>query len=141
MKKIMFIGRSGCGKTTLMQRLRGDGLQYFKTHCIDHRARIIDTPGEYIETRELGRAILLCSFEADVVGLLLSATEPYSLYSPNITGAATREIIGIVTKIDHPDADVPQSVRWLELTGVNRIFLISSVTGEGIEVLRAYLDC
>ena len=39
--------------------------------------------------------------EADVVGLLISATEPFSLYPPNVTAQANREVVGIVTKCDH----------------------------------------
>ena len=139
MKKIILIGRSECGKTTLTQRLRGNSIEYHKTHYINYYDCIIDTPGEYVQTRELGRALILYSFEADVVGLLLAATEPYSLYSPNITGAATRDVTGIVTQIDRPNADVAQAVRWLELTGVSRIFCVSAVTGEGVDDLVEYL--
>lgn len=139
MKKIILIGRSESGKTTLTQRLRGDSLEYHKTHYINYHDCIIDTPGEYVQSRELARALILYSFEADVVGLLLSSVEPYSLYSPNITGAATREIIGIITKIDREDGDVEQARRWLELTGVTKIFPVSSYTGEGIDALIDFL--
>ena len=79
------MGRSGCGKTTLTQALRGETITYHKTQHINHFDVIIDTPGEYAENHTLGRALALYSYEADVVGLLLSATEPYSLYPPCIT--------------------------------------------------------
>ncbi len=35
---------------------------------------------------------------------MLSATEEYSLYSPNSVATATREVIGIVSKINNPGA-------------------------------------
>ena len=81
----------------------------------------------------------LYAFEADVVGLLINATEPYSLYPPNIVAQSTRPVIGIVTQIDAPGADVPQAVEWLKLTGCEDIFLVSSYTGEGIWEILEYL--
>ena len=78
MKKILLVGRSECGKTTLTQALRGETIHYHKTQYVNHFDVIIDTPGEYAENKFLGRALALYSYEADVVGLLLSATEPYS---------------------------------------------------------------
>ena len=56
---------------------------------------IIDTPGEYAENKFLGRALALYTYDAQVVGLLLSATEPYSLYPPCITNMCNREVIGL----------------------------------------------
>lgn len=61
---------------------------------------IIDTPGEYAETKELAGSLAVDSAEADVVGLLISATEPFSLYPPNVTAQSNREVVGIVTKCE-----------------------------------------
>ena len=85
MKKIIFIGRSECGKTTLTQALKGKEITYHKTQYVNNFDVIIDTPGEYLQTHTLGHALALYTYEAQVVGLLLSATEPYSLYPPCIT--------------------------------------------------------
>lgn len=139
MKKIIFIGRSECGKTTLTQALKGEEIQYHKTQYVNNNELMIDTPGEYIQTKHLGGAIALYAYESDIVGLLLSATEPFSLYPPNVTGMVNREVIGIVTQIDQPNANPDRAERWLRLCGCKTIFKISSVTGEGIDELRAYL--
>ena len=140
MKKIILVGRSECGKTTLTQALKGENLRYDKTQYVKHDDLAIDTPGEYIQTKTLGGALALYSYESDIVGLLISATEPFSLYSPNITGQATREVIGIVTKIDHKNADSQRAERWLKLCGCKKIFKVSAYTGEGIPELLAYLS-
>ncbi|MBR2264499.1 MAG: ethanolamine utilization protein EutP, partial [Firmicutes bacterium] len=66
MKKIIFMGRTGAGKTTLTQTIRGEAVQYQKTQYIRHEDIVIDTPGEYAETQHLGRALALYSYEADV---------------------------------------------------------------------------
>lgn len=120
MKKIVLMGRSEAGKTTLTQALKGEKIRYHKTQYVNYFDVIIDTPGEYAQTKNLGYALALYSYEADVVGLLMSATEPYSLYPPNITCMVNREVVGIVTKIDDPGADVERADRWLRLTGCKR---------------------
>lgn len=139
MKKMMLVGRSECGKTTLRQALRGGTIKYHKTQYVNHTDVIIDTPGEYAENSTLGRALALFSYESDVIALLLSATEPYSLYPPCVAATANRPVIGIVTKIDHPNANVERAHRWLELAGCRPIFHISSYTGEGIWEILSYL--
>ena len=139
MKKMILVGRSESGKTTLTQALKGNKIQYHKTQYINYHDVIIDSPGEYAENRELGRALALYSYEADIVGLLLNATEQYSLYPPCCTAHTNREVIGIVTKIDHPDATPERAKAWLELAGCKKVFLVSAYTGEGIEELINYL--
>ena len=74
-----------------------------------------------------------------MVGIFIRATEPYSLYPPNVTPYANRDIFGIVTKIDHWAADVDQATRWLELTGCKKIFHTSSYTGEGVDEIIDFL--
>ena len=140
MRKMMLVGRSESGKTTLTQALRGENLHYHKTQYINYHDVIIDTPGEYAQTKGLGRALALYSYEADVIGLLMSATEPYSLYPPCVTASANREVIGIITKCDHEQANIAQAENWLRLAGCDKIFPISSYTGEGINELLEYLS-
>lgn len=135
----MLVGRSGAGKTTLTQALKGREIVYHKTQYINHYDVIIDTPGEYAENKTLARALILYSYEADVIGLLMSAVEDYSLYSPNIVSLSTREVIGIVTQIDQPEARIDLATMWLRLTGCKTIFYVSSVTGEGVGDILNYL--
>lgn len=139
MKKMLLVGRSESGKTTLTQALKGKKVSYHKTQYINYHDVIIDTPGEYAENRNLSQALALYSYEADVVGLLISATEPYSLFPPNVAPCVNREVIGIVTKIDQDDADPIQVEIWLRLTGCQKVFHVSAVTGDGISDLLAYL--
>ena len=139
MKKLMLVGRSECGKTTLTQALRGETIHYHKTQYINHFDVLIDTPGEYAENGVLGRALALYSYEADVVALLLSAREPYSLYPPCCAAACNRDVIGIVTQIDRPDADPDRAERWLRLAGCHTVFRVSSVNGEGVADVLGYL--
>ena len=74
-----------------------------------------------------------------MVGLLMSAVEDYSLYSPNIVSLATRDVIGIVTQIDREDARVDLATMWLELAGCKKIFYVNSIDGEGVGDILDYL--
>lgn len=139
MKKIILMGRSEAGKTTLTQALKQEKITYHKTQYINYFDVIIDTPGEYIQTARLGHALALYSYEADVVGLLLAANEPYSLYPPNITCMVNRDVVGIVTKIDQEDGNQGQAAGWLRLAGCEKIFFVNSKTGEGVSDLLEYL--
>lgn len=135
MKKLLLIGRSGCGKTTLTQALRGEQVHYQKTQGMVFEDFLIDSPGEYAENHDLGAALALYSYEADVVALLIAANDDYSLFPPNITCLVNREVIGIVTKIDK--ADPSRAERWLRLSGCKTVYFVNSHTGEGTaEVLN-----
>ena len=139
MKKVILIGRSECGKTTLKQALYGQERKYEKTQSISYTDWIIDTPGEYIQTKMLGGALAIYSYESDIIALMVSATEAFTLFAPNIASMASREVIGIVTRIDKENANVEQAATWLELAGCKGIFKISSITGEGMNGLIRYL--
>lgn len=140
MRKLILIGRSESGKTTLKQALSGERIRYDKTQYIHYGNVLIDTPGEYAQTHRLGHALALYAYEADVVGLLVAATEGYSLFPPNITCMVNREVIGIVTKINEPKANLPLAELWLRNAGCKEIFFVDSVTGQGVEEILEYVE-
>ena len=137
MKKTLLVGRHGVGKTTLKQALRGEPIHYVKTQYMDYGDWLIDSPGEYAEVHGLGAALAIYSYEADIVALLIAADDDYSLFPPNSTCMVNREVIGIVTKIDH--ASPERAENWLRLSGCEKIFPINSHSGEGVETLKSYL--
>ncbi|MBQ8432464.1 MAG: ethanolamine utilization protein EutP [Clostridia bacterium] len=138
MKKTLLVGRHGVGKTTLKQALRGEPIHYVKTQYMDYGDWLIDSPGEYAEVHGLGAALAIYSYEADIVALLIAADDDYSLFPPNITCMVNREVIGIVTKIDH--APPERAANWLRLSGCEKIFPINSHSGHGVKELKSYLQ-
>ncbi len=140
MKKLILMGRVAAGKTTLMQRLKGEQLSYCKTQYVYYTDTIIDTPGEYAENGELAAALALYTYEADIVGLLIASDYPYNPFPPNCTMSCNREVIGLVTGIDKPNARPDRVENWLRLAGCKTVFRISAVTGEGIRDVIEYLD-
>ena len=139
MRKLILMGRVAAGKTTLTQALRGEQIHYCKTQYISYTDTIIDTPGEYTEVAKLGAALALYAYEADVVGLVIGADEPFCVFPPNCTCMVNREVIGIVAGIDRPRANIEQATRWLKLCGCEKIFPVSSYTGEGLTAVIDHL--
>lgn len=137
-KRLLLIGRSGCGKTSLTQALKGETVTYHKTQYINYGDVLIDTPGEYAENHNLGCALALYSYEADVVALLIAADDDYSLFPPCITCLVNREVIGIVTKIDK--ADPGRAENWLRLSGCKTVFHVNSLTGEGVSEVLNHIE-
>ena len=138
MKKMILMGRSEVGKTTLIEALRGEDLVYRKTQIIDYSEDLMDTPGEYAEVHGYGAALAVYSYEADVVALVLSADDDYSLFPPCCASMINRDVIGIVTKTDKESPE--RAENWLRLAGCKRIFHVDSHTGDGVAELKAYLQ-
>ena len=139
MKKLILMGKSESGKTSLIEAFRGEEIVYRKTQYIDYASDFMDTPGEYCEGNDLAGALAVYSYEADVVGLVLSATDDFCLFPPACAPVANRPVIGIVTKCDHPDAKPDLAEMRLLLCGCERVFFTSARKGQGIDDLLDYL--
>ena len=77
------------------------------------------------------------------VGCHRAATSGYRVvrsFSPGITSLVNREVVGIISGIDKPDANVERVERWLRLAGCKKIFPVSAVTGEGLSDIIAFLE-
>lgn len=140
MKKLFLMGRSEAGKTSLTQALKGEELHYKKTQYTNTADDTIDSPGEYAESKRFSVGLACFSFEADVVAIVQAADEPYNLFSPSLRSFILRPIIGIITKVDSPYANVPMVKQWLINAGCERIFMVNNVTREGIDELLQYLE-
>ena len=139
MKKLFLMGRSEAGKTSLTQALRGEELHYVKTQYTSSGDDTIDSPGEYAESKCFSVGLACFSFEADVVAVVQAADEPFNLFSASLRSFILRPLIGIITKIDSPYANIPMVRQWMINAGCERIFLINKVTRDGIDELLEYL--
>lgn len=139
MKKILLMGKSGCGKTTLTQRINGENLEYKKTQMITHSNDILDTPGEYLENRSMYNALIISSYDSDVIGMVLAKDDEDSMFPPGFSSAFTKPVIGIVTKADK-EGDEKRAIESLKNAGATEIFILSSYENKGIEELIKYLE-
>ena len=139
MKKMFLMGRSEAGKTSLTQALRGEELHYIKTQYTYSDDDTIDSPGEYAESKRFSVGLACFSFEADVVAIVQAADEPFNLFGDSSRAFIQRPLIGIITKIDSPYANIPMVRQWLINAGCERIFMVNNVTREGVDELMEYL--
>ncbi|ANZ64399.1 ethanolamine utilization protein EutP [Secundilactobacillus paracollinoides] len=134
MKKAMFIGPIGCGKTTLIQRLNEMKIQYNKTQTIEYYDNIIDTPGEYVEHRFMYSNLMTSAMGADIIVLMQSATDPRVILPTGFSSMFSCPTIGIVTKTDVAnDKDVAIVKERLDDAGADPIISISSYTDTNID--------
>ena len=140
MKKIMLIGRTSCGKTTLTQKLMNEEVKYKKTQAVTYKSRIIDTPGEYVENKMYYKSLLVLSADAKIIILVQSAIDGVTLFPPKFsTMFPKKEVIGLVTKIDLENADVERSKKFLLEAGATEIFTIGLNDEEGLEAIKKRL--
>ena len=131
-RRIILIGRSTAGKTTLCQRINHEELQYHKTQTVQIvNQSMIDTPGEYLVT----------AADADTIVLVQDATEKGSMFPPAYSSMFAKPCVGVVTKSDlASEHEISNARQYLKAAGAGEIFVVSSVTGEGVEALVRHLD-
>lgn len=140
MKKAMFIGPIGCGKTTLIQRLNEMQIKYNKTQTIEYYDNIIDTPGEYVEHRFMYSNLMTSAMGADVIVLMQSATDLRVILPTGFSSMFSSPTIGIVTKTDiAKDANVAIVKDRLNDAGAEPIISISSYNDTNIDKVSALL--
>ena len=130
MKKILLIGKSMCGKTTLTQRIHGLDIEYEKTQMLTYSDDILDTPGEYMENRMLYKALIVSSYDCDVVGMVQACDEERNIFPPNFATAFSKPVIGIVTKTDL-GGNPEKAKEILEMAGVEKVFIVSAYENNG----------
>ncbi|WP_304057526.1 EutP/PduV family microcompartment system protein [Levilactobacillus namurensis] len=143
MKKPIFIGAIGCGKTTLCQRLQGQAIVYNKTQVVEfyQHNRMIDTPGEFMEHRNLYSALTITAVDADVVVFLQSVSDHRQTFSPGFGSMFPKDKIGIVTKTDlaKDQKDIDWAAKQLKNAGAQKIFYVSAKDNVGVTEVNAYL--
>lgn len=141
MKKILIIGSVGAGKTTLKQRLKSESVKYDKTMVVEFFDDIIDTPGEYLDNRQFLKALIITSYEADIIGLVQDATSEQLNFNQGIASAFNKECIGIITKVDKVDEDkIDEAIEKLEFAGASNIYKLGFDIQDDLQELMLFLQ-
>ena len=140
-KRNILIGRSAAGKTTLCQRINHEDLAYHKTQTVQViNQTMIDTPGEYLERRYFRGALMVTATDADVIVFVQDATEDGTMFPPAYNSQFAKPAVGVVTKSDIATPEqVERAKKYLRMAGADRMFVTSSVSGEGVDDLLKFL--
>lgn len=141
MKKIIFMGKSKSGKTTLCQKLHELAVSYRKTQAIEQYTNAIDTPGEYLENRHYYAALIVTAADAKVIGVVADPLEKETYIPPAFAMTFSRPVIGIITKIALAGpTQISRAETALKNGGITKIFKLDSIEGIGLEPLFSYLE-
>jgi len=139
MRKMLLIGKTGSGKTSLIQGVQGEEIIYRKTQAITFRGMFVDSPGEFLENRRFYSALLVSSVDCDIIGLVQDATRSNSVYPPKFASMFKKRIIGIVTKVDKISGDPERAEKFLRRAGADEVVRTSATDRIGLDLLRSYL--
>ncbi|MFM8319863.1 MAG: EutP/PduV family microcompartment system protein [Chloroflexota bacterium] len=139
--RFMVFGGVGVGKTTLLRVLEGkDPGSAEKSQMIDYSGWGIDIPGEYAEMRHYRKILVTTAFDAQLVLVVQDASSDRTTFPPDYFRLFPQPVIGVVTKVDHPQADYERARSILAAAGVTgEVFCVSAWNGYGISTLRDFL--
>ena len=140
-RKIILMGRSRVGKTSLIQAMHNEVIEYKKTQEIIVHDDAIDTPGEYIDQSGLWRACIIAACDADIVVLVHDAGNTMGRLPQMFSMTFAKPTIGVVTKIDgKTEEEIQLAENFLAMSGASKIVRTSSYTHEGIQELMDLIE-
>ena len=106
--RVMLVGTTTSGKTTLCQRIAKDDMSYRKTQTVNVVGGfLLDTPGEFLEKVHRHSYLLVCSYEVDVYDALCRleaegiAVRVSGIGVPVERDVAFREFVELVEMCQH----------------------------------------
>ena len=139
-KRIMVIGPTHCGKTTLVNALNNYDGPLRKTQDMLYGENTIDVPGSYIENAWMYKHIITAAQDASHVLVLVDQSRCAEAYSPGFAKSFRCPVVGVISKCDLMPENEEQCIRQLKKIGVPEpYFKISIPNGIGIEALKEYL--
>lgn len=139
-KRIMIVGPTQSGKSTLANVLNDSLRPLKKTQDVIYGKNTIDTPGSYIETPYMYRYLIAMAQAASCILMLVDQSRPFAAYPPGFAKTFTCPVIGVVTKIDLAPQNANLSLQQLKRIGVlEPYFYISLKYYTGVETLKDFL--
>lgn len=139
-KRIMVIGPTNCGKTTLVNALNDQEKPIRKTQNLIYGKNTIDVPGAYLENSWMYKYIISAVQDASHVLILVDQSNCTNVYSPGFAKVFQCPVIGVITKIDLMPENEHHCIRQLQQIGVAEpYYKISAPNDCGISALKEIL--
>ncbi len=139
-KRIMVVGPTQSGKSTLANVLNDTERPLKKTQDVIYGKNTIDTPGSYIENPSMYKYLIATAQTASHVLLLVDQARPIEVYPPGFAKTFTCPVLGVVTKIDLAPQNAKLSIQQLKRMGLAEpYFWISLKNHTGVAALQEYL--
>lgn len=119
-KKILIVGATNCGKTTLANYINKKEKKIFPTQEVVYGEHTIDTPGAYLSSQYLKNHIIIEAQNARCILILLSTEHFLNIYPPNFAKTFNKKVIGVVTKSDLYKENIPKCHKQLEMLGIDK---------------------
>ncbi len=139
-KRMMVVGPTQSGKSTLINVLNGSTRPLRKTQDVIYGKNTIDTPGAYIENSSMYKYLIATAQTASKVLMLVAQSRPVEVYPPGFAKSFTCPVIGVVTKIDLTPENAQACIEQLKRSGISEpYFWISLQDQRGVAALQDYL--
>ncbi len=139
-KRIMVIGSSRCGKTTLVNALNDYDGPLKRTPDLIYGKNTIDVPSAYLENSWMYKHIIAAAQDASHVLILVDQSNCNEIYSHGFAKSFRCPVIGVITKCDLIPENEEKCLRQLKNIGVSEpYFNISFPMATGIDALKKYL--
>lgn len=140
--RFVVVGAVNAGKTSLLGALYGRKEKVCKTQAVEWGKRGgIDTPGEFLSHPRFFHALIVTATEADILLYVHAANDREYRFPPGLLNIyENKPVIGVVTKIDAPDADVEYVEQLLRRHGLDGpIFQVNTADPISLDPLRIFL--
>lgn len=135
------VGEVGAGKSTLIHAIQNTGSLCLKTQAPEYVGHFIDTPGEYLQNPYYRIRLMSLAQGCCCVLFIQDCTREALTLPPKFTMGFLAPVLGVITKSDLGDWQAYiKALKQLHTIGVEKVFLVSSVTGSGLDKLQEMLS-
>lgn len=139
-KRIMIVGPTQSGKSTLANVLNDSSRPLKKTQDIIYGKNTIDTPSSYLENPSMYKYLIATAQTASHLLILVDQSKLIEVYPPAFAKSFNCPVLGVITKIDLAQEFADLSIQQLKRIGVNEpYFRISLKDNNGVEALKQYI--